>query len=812
METRSSQGSWERYILFLVLVFGIFMLNMYLMSVFGPPPKKGVPKEPAVEKEHAAAPRDEKAPEPKPPQAGESPEPGRGAERAPAAKPAEKAGADDRPGWPRRYATLGSVDPRSPYRMLVTLTSQGAAVARIELSSPRYRDSEDYSGYLGHLVVDPDVQGKGCPVQVVGLGTPAARAGLRPGDVIVAVDGRAVTGVASLERELRKRRPKQVVKLAVLRDGKPLELSAPLAPRPLEVLRPEIHPKRPIQPPTYDPLSFLVTLYRIDDEQLEPREPPKVGRKEPKPRPPDVDQELAGLDLRGSDWELVRSGPSEAVFRYRLPRWGLELTKTYRLEKVPREAIGNELYPAYHLTLGIEIRNVDQAPHQVAYQLDGPTGLPTEGYWYASKVSRGWGGAGIRDVVVSFDGGEPGTVGAPRVAKDDPTVWKPFVDDAGEQRGLLSYIGVDAQYFSVVMIPQRQDREQIWLAQSRPLRVGPVHPRWLQLTNTSCRLVSRTHELEPGQSFSHTYQVFVGPKKPALLAKYGLKEVVYYGWYGWVAVPMLAILHFFHDYVVFNYGLAIIMLTVVVRLCMFPLSKKQALNAQKMQELQPEIKRIAEKYKNDMQKRSKAQQELFKKHNFNPMGGCLPLFVQLPIFIGLYRSLMVDVELRQAPLIPGLRWCSNLAAPDMLFDWSGFMPAFVTSGQGIFGLGPYFNLLPVLTIVLFLVQQKMFMPPATDENTRMQQNIMKFMMVFIGILFFKVASGLCLYFIASSLWGVAERKLLPKKAAQAEEGEARKAARPKPRPMPVRSLVAKGRVGGDGAATGKKKKKSRGRR
>jgi YidC/Oxa1 family membrane protein insertase len=190
---------------------------------------------------------------------------------------------------------------------------------------------------------------------------------------------------------------------------------------------------------------------------------------------------------------------------------------------------------------------------------------------------------------------------------------------------------------------------------------------------------------------------------------------------------------------------------------------KQAAGAQKMQMLQPEIKKLTEKYKNNIEARQKAQQELFRKHNYNPLAGCLPVFIQMPVFIGLYRSLMVAIELRDAPLISNsIRWCSNLAAPDMLYDWHLFIPAFINSGVGIFGLGPYFNLLPVLTIILFIVQQKMFMPPATDEQTAMQQKIMQYMMVFMGLMFFKVASGLCIYFIASSLWGLAERKFLPK--------------------------------------------------
>ncbi len=165
-----------------------------------------------------------------------------------------------------------------------------------------------------------------------------------------------------------------------------------------------------------------------------------------------------------------------------------------------------------------------------------------------------------------------------------------------------------------------------------------------------------------------------------------------------------------------------------------------------------------------MEARTKAQQELYRKHNFNPFSGCLVLLIQLPIFMGLYRSLMVDIELRDAPLItPVVRWCSNLAAPDMLFNWRPFLPEYITTtGSGIFFLGPFFNVLPILTILLFIWQQKQFMPPPADEQAAMQQKVMKYMMIFMGILFFKVASGLCIYFIASSLWGLGERKFLPK--------------------------------------------------
>jgi YidC/Oxa1 family membrane protein insertase len=155
-------------------------------------------------------------------------------------------------------------------------------------------------------------------------------------------------------------------------------------------------------------------------------------------------------------------------------------------------------------------------------------------------------------------------------------------------------------------------------------------------------------------------------------------------------------------------------------------------------------------------------QQLYRKHEMNPLGGCLPVLIQLPIFIGLWRALAVDIELRQAPLFgAGVQWCSNLAAPDMFYNWSRFMPSFITHGPGFFWLGPYLNVLPLITIGLFLWQQKMFMPEPTNEQAAMQQKIMKYMMIFMSLMFYKVPSGLCLYLIVSSLWGIAERKLVP---------------------------------------------------
>jgi len=850
------KGMWARYVLFVVFSFAVLALNIY----FNPPkPKAAAENHPAKEggwqphpedgqgkpEAEAAAP----APDVLPSEQPELTEPA-----GPAQKP-ETPQAPEASGEPEverelrvppkpRLVTLGSLDPDSPYAGLATLTNLGAALVRFELNSPHFGDLEDRSGYVGHLGLDEighlapaemaaRISLAGCPVDVVGPGTPAARAGLKPGDLITSVDGKAISGYSSLRRALKNTRPGQEVQVTVDRRGKPLSLSVTLGRRPLDVVRPEKD----------DPLSFLLTLRQVDgqvlddllkkDQQPEGHEDEDKKKKtrDDKQRDESIGLELAGLDLRTGAWDIEDEeqfdapGPHSSVTFFReLPGLGLKISKTYRLAQVSAKEREDPGAKAYHLVFDVKIENVGPKAREVAYQLDGPTGLPTEGKWYSRKVGRGWGAVGLRDVVVSWERQVPSLVGCRKIADDDwGTVWR------GQS---LTYIGVDAQYFSAVLIPQKENPEDIWFAESQPLRVGAVDKNWKTTTNTSCRMTSQVHTLEPGGgTLEHEFTIFAGPKKPELLAKYNLQELVYYGWFSFVAKPMLWTLHVFYA-LVHNYGLAIIMLTVLVRSCMIPLSLKQQRGALKMQELQPEIKKIHEKYKNNAEAKVRAQQELFKKHNYHPLSGCLPVFLQFPVFIGLYRGLMVDVELRQAPLLTeSIRWCSNLAAPDMLFDWSGFMPEFVTSGLGLFGLGPYFNLLPVLTIALFLIQQKMFMPTVdpADEQARVQRTMMKFMMIFMGLVFFKVASGLCLYFIASSLWGLAERKLLPKTSpptgghgSKASKQPPAKPSRPVPQqPKPRQAKRTQPKPGlfkmlgagpnHDGAARRKKKKKKRSR-
>jgi YidC/Oxa1 family membrane protein insertase len=309
------------------------------------------------------------------------------------------------------------------------------------------------------------------------------------------------------------------------------------------------------------------------------------------------------------------------------------------------------------------------------------------------------------------------------------------------------------------------------------------------------RAVSEPVELEHGQKKIHKFLLYHGPVKIRLLSQMGaaspsdelvqryadklhLRRLTDYGnfsWWTdllvWCTNLMHSLLYCLHKVVSFvlpnylSYGLSIILLTVVVRGVMFPISRKQAYLSMRMQELAPELKKLQEKYKTDPKGKNEAVMELYRKHHVHPLGGCLPLLLQLPIFMGLYYTLQESVHFRLQPFL----WIQSLAAPDMTLHWGEGIPIISDpdnqSGSlfSMLYLGPYFNILPIFAVALMLVQQKMLTPPPTDEQQEMNQKVMKYMMIVIGVMFYKVAAGLCLYFIASSLWGVAERKLLPKK-------------------------------------------------
>jgi YidC/Oxa1 family membrane protein insertase len=332
----------------------------------------------------------------------------------------------------QQWITIGSVDVNDGYRMLVTLTDRGAAVERVELSSPRYSDADDRTGYLGHLALEdlPDLGG--ARIRVIGAGTPAARAGLQAADTITALNDDRVGSADDLHRVLRRTRPNQEVRVTYLRNGETRAAALRLRRRPLEVMRPErenieqLGSKVPAN--IHDPPSLLLTAQSIGGEKL-------AGDR----------SELAGVDLREGHWEVVERTESSVAFRRLLPARKLEFTKRFALSQAPPEARTDPAARAYDVQLEIEIRNVGEQPQTVAYQLDGPNGLPVEGWWFGTKVSRTWSSVGLRDMAVRFEDRDPQLFGTQDIVDGN-------VEVMGQGRSLM-FAGIDTQYFAAVIIP-----------------------------------------------------------------------------------------------------------------------------------------------------------------------------------------------------------------------------------------------------------------------------------------------------------------------------------------------------------------------
>jgi YidC/Oxa1 family membrane protein insertase len=674
----------------------------------------------------------------------------------------------DRPQW----LTLGSMEADSGYYLLVTVNSRGGGIERIEMTERddagllRYRRVDVRHGYLGYFAGEPAPDVDGVLVNVVGPGTPGDVAGIEVGDVIVSVNGRPVRGREEIDQALIGTKPGESTQIELLRGESttPRSLEATLSEHPLDLVRLARDGGADQIVGNLSRPSCLLTLSQVNRKSIEPSQRSISGMVDP-------------MELNWNVTPPESESASEQSAEFTLELSGSEM------EAVGGQAIRMKrrysLAPAsYDLGMLVQLDNLSEQAQDLAYRLEGANGITLEGWWYSNKISPQWrGGAAARDVVCKTPASGhrllSGYTLLSRTKKEekDPNQTI-FAGDSSEGERQLRYIGVDAQYFTVAYLPPEGSDA---LTDFRRASAGiaadaeeiPRHQE--RAVNTTFYLDSVVKEVPAGGSMRQQLRLFAGPKQPELLAQYGLQDCIYYGWFSRFSKILAWLLHLLSH--VGNYAVAIVLLTVIVRGGMFPLSRKAAINAQKMQELAPEIKKINEKFKDDMEGKLKAQRELQQRVGFNPLAGCLPMFLQLPIFIGLYRALSVDIELRQAAVSSATDWASNLAAPDMFLYWGDWLWSYL-SGRGTGWLGPYFNLLPVIVVTLFLAQQKMFMPPATDEQTAMTQKMMNVMTLMMGLFFFRVPAGLCIYFITSSLWGICERIMVKKTLPTAKHFDA----------------------------------------
>ena len=254
--------------------------------------------------------------------------------------------------------------------------------------------------------------------------------------------------------------------------------------------------------------------------------------------------------------------------------------------------------------------------------------------------------------------------------------------------------------------------------------------------------------LAPGTMATVSYRLYFGPKDLDILKGQGsrLEEVIDFGWFSAIAKPLLHTLQFFYRYV-HNYGVAIIIITIILKALFYPLTNKSYKSMKDMQKLQPKMAELKEKYKNDRDAMNKAVMELYKTHKVNPMGGCLPMVIQIPVFFALYKALMFSIELRHAPF---MLWLKDLSAPDALF---GVIPAGLPLVGG-FPVGP----LPLLMGVTMFIQQKM-----TPSNMDPAQAKMMMALPFVfTFMFLNFPSGLVLYWLVNNILTIAQQAYINK--------------------------------------------------
>jgi len=493
--------------------------------------------------------------------------------------------------------TLGSRDPGSGYALAINLVSAGAAIESIEINDRRRYPPLREPGHLQ----PPDNQ----LLKLVGNHLVA----------VAGKDGRLdATELGAQDREQPPGTARVPLTLATAVD---------VVDRQLEAIDPNAD---------LNHVNWSVKL--IPDEEPQPN---------------------GGMINRGVE------------FRYLAPDGSVELVKRYQLKRISENDDLDTDPAAYTFTLELELNNLTEQPLTLSYRLTGPVGLPLENKENTRKYIDIKAAYFEPDELAKRQPVALGAISASEIAK------------AGAEQEPRSHtfhhVGLDIQYFAVlVFLPAKEQfvvpaRPVGFLKEIRPLLIAeaidePSH------SDISVELVSHPITLQPASTIRHTYTLFAGPKRNRLLDKLpnpdddtspgapGVMDITTFAGIGHVARLMMKILNAIHG-VIPNYGVAILLLTVLVRGALSPISRKQAkqakLSSEKMQEMKPELDALKKKYGDDKQGLMTAQQQLYRKHNFNPLAqlaGCLPMLLQLPIFFGLYQSLSTSVDLRMAPVHP----------------------------------------------------------------------------------------------------------------------------------------------------------------
>jgi YidC/Oxa1 family membrane protein insertase len=324
----------------------------------------------------------------------------------------------------------------------------------------------------------------------------------------------------------------------------------------------------------------------------------------------------------------------------------------------------------------------------------------------------------------------------------------------GAFEGMALLLDNDLKEVKVKKLQDKQFSGQInWIAREEPYFMAAIANEKARKSRVTSNILPNgdfrisyiipSLKLRQHQEKTESFSLYLGPKDLYILRDLDkkLEKAINFGWFDIIAKPLLVTLRFFNKYLS-NYGLSIILLTIIIKILFWPLTHKSYQSMKEMKKLQPMMAKIREKYKGNKQEMQKQLMGLYKTYKINPMGGCLPMIVQIPVFFALFRVLPNSIELRHAPFV---LWIKDLSAPDRLFSFP-FQVPFMAPPYGI----------PVLTLIMgasMFLQQKM--TPTTGDPA--QAKMMMLLPIVFTFLFINFPSGLVLYWLVNNLLSIAQQ-------------------------------------------------------
>jgi YidC/Oxa1 family membrane protein insertase len=409
---------------------------------------------------------------------------------------------------------------------------------------------------------------------------------------------------------------------------------------------------------------------------------------------------LDSLPLESQAYELTQK-PGEISYTLNLK--DVQVTKKYIFYN-----------SNYDIELQLFVKNISSAPKQFAYKIIGGSGMMemnAQDKRLVEVISK------VNGKIVNYKRPKNNIIVEP---------------------GIVSWVALKTRYFSTIIKPFAETRNAFYSLPREDDLVSGIEMQSVTI---------------PANSFvEQKFVLYAGPSKISELKSFGyeFEESVNYGFFGGIAKILLAIVALLNA-VVHSWGLSIILLSVLLNLILFPLTLKSFKSMQKMHELHPQMEKLKVQFKDNPQKLNKEVMELYKKYNINPLSGCLPLLLQMPIFIALYQALTKSIDLRGASFL----WIKDLSMPDaMAIPFT--LPIF----------GNSINILPLAMVVLMVFQQKIsakVMGGAITEEQKQQQKMMLIIMpIMFGFIFYNMPSGMVLYWVVNTILTIVEQSAILK--------------------------------------------------